>query len=273
MLSAVMDALPDGRRVRVARLGHGPPLVLLHGYPDNLQIYSELAPRLAERFDVHRVRLAGHGLTAMPGRAQSRPRTWPSACWRCSTHWRVERAHVVGMDMGGQPALALAALHPDRVRRLVVMNSLVLPDEKTSWEIALLRRHGLNRWLLRRLAAAWCSGARCAPRCRAASAFPPRCATTCGAASAGRRCARSWPACAPRYQGTLPRLPALYATIAVPTLVLWGERDRHFPLAHGRRLHEGVPGSALRVIGSGEHWMAWHAAEKVAEEIAAFLQE
>jgi hypothetical protein len=33
-----------GKRVRVARLGSGVPVILLHGYPDNLQIWSELAP-------------------------------------------------------------------------------------------------------------------------------------------------------------------------------------------------------------------------------------
>ncbi|HEY7544564.1 MAG TPA: alpha/beta fold hydrolase, partial [Blastocatellia bacterium] len=42
----------NGKRLRVARAGSGPPLVLLHGYPDNLQIWSRLAPLLGERFEV-----------------------------------------------------------------------------------------------------------------------------------------------------------------------------------------------------------------------------
>ena len=65
--------------------------------------------------------------------------------------WGVERAAVVGHDMGGQPALAFAAGHPKRVSHLVVMNSLVIWGEKTSWEINLLRRFGRNRMLLERL--------------------------------------------------------------------------------------------------------------------------
>jgi pimeloyl-ACP methyl ester carboxylesterase len=65
--------------------------------------------------------------------------------------WGVERAAVVGHDMGGQPALAFAAGHPKRVSHLVVMNSLVIWEEKTSWEINLLRRFGRNRVLLERL--------------------------------------------------------------------------------------------------------------------------
>jgi pimeloyl-ACP methyl ester carboxylesterase len=42
----------DGKRLRTAHLGHGPPLLLLHGYPDTLQIWSNLAPLLAARFHV-----------------------------------------------------------------------------------------------------------------------------------------------------------------------------------------------------------------------------
>ena len=43
MLPTILETLPNGRRLRVARLGSGPPLVLLHGYPDNLQLWCELA--------------------------------------------------------------------------------------------------------------------------------------------------------------------------------------------------------------------------------------
>jgi pimeloyl-ACP methyl ester carboxylesterase len=271
MLEAVMDALPDGRRVRVARLGSGPPLLLLHGYPDNLQVFSALAPRLGQRLTVYAF--------DWPGMGESDP--WPGAvtpahmAGRLLTlldHWRIERAHIAGMDMGGQPALALAALHPPRVARLVVMNSLVMPGARTSWEIRLLRRYALNRWLLRR--AGWLVFR------RALRTFLPR-----GAPLAPEvrddlwRCFRRAPVrafvarlCA-AYQGTLERLPPLYGTITAPTLVLWGARDRHFPPAQAQGLHAAIPRSRLRILDGAEHWMAWHAAEAVAAEIAGFLRE
>src|SRR5436190_31496 len=52
MLPTSLEKLSSGRLLRIARLGSGPPLVLLHGYPDNLQIWSELAVRLADHFEV-----------------------------------------------------------------------------------------------------------------------------------------------------------------------------------------------------------------------------
>ena len=70
MLAASVEVAPNGRRVRVARLGSGPPLALLHGYPDNLQIFSELAPRLAGSFSVIAFDWPGMGRSdAWPGGA------------------------------------------------------------------------------------------------------------------------------------------------------------------------------------------------------------
>ena len=44
--------LSNGKRLRIARFGHGPSIVFLHGYPENLQVWSRVAPLLADRFEV-----------------------------------------------------------------------------------------------------------------------------------------------------------------------------------------------------------------------------
>src|SRR5262249_40629519 len=186
--------------------------------------------------------------------------------------WGIEGADLVGMDMGGQPALVFAAEHPERVRRLVVMNSLVFGDEATSWEIRVLRRFGWNRWILRHL-----------PRLvfrRALKTFLPRGVHLPEPLRADlwesfrRSEVRAFIAklCA-GYQRSLAKLPELYRQVACPTLVLWAERDKHFPLVHARRLHETIAGSKLEIIGGAEHWMAWHRAEEVAERIRGFVAE
>ena len=134
----------------MARLGAGPPLVLLHGYPDNLQIWCELAPRLADRFAVIAPDWPGMGYSeAWPGGAT--PFHMADRLLALLDAWGLDRVALAGLDMGGQPALAFAARHPERVSRLVVMNSLVQWDEATSWEIRILRRFGWNRLILRRL--------------------------------------------------------------------------------------------------------------------------
>jgi pimeloyl-ACP methyl ester carboxylesterase len=186
--------------------------------------------------------------------------------------WGLGRVSLAGLDMGGQPALAFAALHPDRIHRLVVMNSLVQWDERTSWEIRLLRRFGWNRVILRRLPGIVFR--------RAEQTFLPR-----GVRLSPELRSDFWTAfrrpevrafiakmCA-GYQGTLPRLPDLYRTITAPTLALWAGRDKHFPVSHAERLHATIPGSQLQVLSDAEHWMPWYRAETVAERIGAFLSE
>jgi pimeloyl-ACP methyl ester carboxylesterase len=271
MLPTTSMVLPSGARVRVCRLGprHGEPLILLHGYPDTLQIWGRLAPLLAIGRPVIACDWPGMGASdAWPG--GTTPTHQAERLRQLLDHWGVPRASVLGMDMGAQPALALAALHPGRVGRLVVMNSLVLWDEETSWEIRVLRHFGWNRWLLAR-----------APRlvfARALRTSLPRGEVLPAAVRDDLWSCFRDPAvrtfiarlCA-GYQGTLPALPALYRAITRPTLILWGDRDRHFPPAHATRLHALIPGSRLQLVAGGEHWMAWHLAEVLAQEITAFL--
>jgi pimeloyl-ACP methyl ester carboxylesterase len=173
------------------------------------------------------------------------------------------------MDMGGQPALVFAAAHPTRIERLVVMNSLVMAAEKTSWEIRLLRKFKWNRTILRRLPRAvfW----------RAERTFLPR-----GLELPDDLRSDFWEAfqrpevrsfivkmCA-GYQGTLSRLPELYRRIVCPTLLLWGGRDKHFPPVQAERLQATIHGAKLCVLPAGEHWMAWHLADEVARHVLAF---
>jgi pimeloyl-ACP methyl ester carboxylesterase len=242
--------------------------VLLHGYPDNLQIWSALAPLLGRGFEVIAFDWPGMGASAAwPG--GTTPTHMAERLLALLDAWKLERASLLGQDMGGQPSLALAALHPDRVQRLVVMNSLVFPDEETSWEIALLRRFGWNRFFLRHLPGpvfrravrSFLDGRETlAPELR--SDLWEHFRQPAVRDFVAKMCAG--------YQGTLDRLPPLYGRIACPTLVLWAERDGHFPLAHARRLQAAIAGARLRVLPGARHWMALSRADEVAREVREF---
>jgi pimeloyl-ACP methyl ester carboxylesterase len=254
----------DGKRLRLARLGSGSPLLLLHGYPDTLQIWSALAPLLATNFEVIAFDWPGAGGSeAWSGGAS--PFDLARRVVRLLDHWQLPRATIVAHDMGGQAALALAATDPARVERTVVMNSLVMPFDRTSWEIDVLRRFRINRLLLRhfprlvfhRALSTSVIGLPADVRADLWRHFQRR----AGRDFIIRMCAG--------YEGTLPRLASLYESIRVPVRIVWGERDRHFPLAQGERLHERIPGSTLRVIPGGGHWMVWDCAAEVAQAIVA----
>ena len=269
LLETVMETVRGGRRLRVARLGSGPPLILLHGYPDNLQIWCELAPRLAERFEVIAFDWPGLGQSqAWPGGAT--PFHMAERLLELLDGWGIQQAGLVAMDMGAQPALVFAARYPERTLFLVAMNCLAYWDFETSWEIAVLRKFGWNQVILRRFPTATFR--------RAEKTFLPK-----GRGLSDGLRADLWESfkradvrdfiirmCA-GYQGTLRRLPELYRQITSPTLVLWAEGDKHFPPAHAQRLHTDIQGSELRIIPGAEHWMALYMADKVADEIRDYL--
>ena len=258
----------DGRRLRVARLGGGDPIVLLHGYPENLQVFSTLAPRLA----------ATHEVIAFDWPGMGRSEEWPGGTtpWHQAERlralldaWNLGPVTLVGMDMGGQPALVLAAEHPHHVRRLVVLNSLVVHDAPTSPEIRLLRRFRWNERALRLLPRVvfWRA---LRSSLRDPSALPDDLRRDFWSAFRQPGVRRFVSRLCGGYQGSLPRLPALFPLIPCPMLVLWGEHDRHFPPVHARGLHAAALRSTLVVVPGGEHWMAWEQADEVARAILAF---
>ncbi len=270
MLPARLELLSNGKQLRVARCGEGQPVVLLHGYPDNLQIWHELAPRLASRFALVAPDWPGMGYS-QPWPGGAAPSDMAERLLTLLDLWQLPQVDLLAMDMGGPAALAFAARNPSRTRRLVVMNSLLFASAPTSWEIRCLRRLGLNRLLLRLLPGIVFrrAQARCLPRHLRLSrelradfweAFHRPSVRT----FISRMCAD--------YQQQLPRLPDLYCQVTCPVLVLWGGRDRHFPPVHGELLHKLIPRSHLEVLPQAEHWMAWYRAEDVASRVSRFLE-
>jgi len=268
LLDTTLEAHPAGQ-LRVARLGQGEAVVLLHGYPDNLHVFSTLAPLLAVDKQVIAFDWPGLGDSdEWPGGAT--PVVLAKRLLTLLDAWNLPKVHLVGQDMGGQPALVFAAAYPERVQSLVIMNSLVSGDEATSWEIKWLRRFGVNKLLLRHL-----------PRLvywRALHTFLP----FGGPGLSGPLRRELWrtfrrPAvrefvvrmCA-GYEAQLPRLPERYQRVQCPTLILWGEKDKHFPPSQAHFLATQIPHAEVAILPGATHWMVLAQAQEVAARLRAF---
>ena len=92
------------------RSGAGEPVVLIHGIGHRRQAWDPIVDRLAERYDVIRLDLAGFGES--PAYPDGTPYNMANACADLAANfakWGVERPHVVGNSLGGAIALELAA--------------------------------------------------------------------------------------------------------------------------------------------------------------------
>jgi haloacetate dehalogenase len=106
--------------------GARPPLLLLHGHPQTHAIWHKVAERLAERHTVVCADLRGYGDSGKPepvaGHLNYSKRAMAADMAALMTHLGFERFSVVGHDRGGRVAHRLAADHPDRVRRLALLD-------------------------------------------------------------------------------------------------------------------------------------------------------
>jgi pimeloyl-ACP methyl ester carboxylesterase len=109
----------NGLRQHVVIGGDGPPLLLVHGWPQNWYQYRALMPALARDYTVIAVDQRGMGLTVKP-KGGYESATLANDLVALMEELGYERFAVVGLDTGMVISYALAADHPERVARLVV---------------------------------------------------------------------------------------------------------------------------------------------------------
>lgn len=106
--------------------GSGPPLLLLHGYPQTHAIWHKIAPTLAERFTVVATDLRGYDDSGKPrsddAHAAYSKRTTAVDQLEVMRALGFERFAVAGHDRGGRVAHRMALDHPDAVTRLAVLD-------------------------------------------------------------------------------------------------------------------------------------------------------
>lgn len=116
-------AAVNGQQITFAKGGHGPPVLLLHGFPQTHAMWHAVAPVLAERFTVVAADLRGYGASSTPdGTAPYSFRHMAEDQRALMASLGFARFHLVGHDRGGRTAHRLALDAPDAVASLTVMD-------------------------------------------------------------------------------------------------------------------------------------------------------
>jgi haloacetate dehalogenase len=135
---------PDGTRLAVRVTGKGPPLVLLHGFPQNHRCWLPVLPRLAARFTCILPDLRGYGDSDAPADDEAHDvyskRTMAADVVAVLDAFGHARADVVGHDRGARVAYRFAFDHPGRIARLAILEVIPTLAFWEAWDADLAQK-------------------------------------------------------------------------------------------------------------------------------------
>lgn len=208
--------------------GEGPPLVLLHGFFRSTQVWEPYVPALAEHFTVIAADLRGHGRS-----------TNPTGCFTHSAsardifalvdHLGINRFQAMGISSGGMTLLHMATQQPDRIEAMVLIGAASYFGEETraiqrertvesltpeDWEeLRQHHQHGDDQI---------------------------------------RALVNQFHAFADSYDD-MNFTPPYLSTIRARTLIVHGDRDRHFPVPIPVEMYQAIPQAYLWIVPNGGH--------------------
>jgi haloalkane dehalogenase len=262
----------DRLRMHYVDEGAGDPILLLHGEPTWGFLYRRMIPGLAGVGRVVAPDLFGFGRSDKPvDQAAYSYDAHARSIERLALELDLRELTVVVHDWGGPIGLRFAVTHPDRVARLVILNTGVgvgAPSEPWLRFRALVREVGTD-FTASRLVQVACVSRLDEDAVRSYDApFPV------GQSKAG---ALAFPELVP----TEPDHPSAAAMLEVraalgrwekPALVLFSDSDRVFSPAHAERMAAHIPGAVpAEIVAGAGHFLQEDKGEEIAERIARFV--
>jgi len=249
-----------GQPVTYHRMGSGPPILLIHGITSSSRTWKAVMPRLAAEYTVIAPDLLGHGRSSKPKGDYSLG-AYASGIRDLLVALDLPKANVVGHSLGGGIAMQFAYQFPDRVSRLVLVDTggigrevnpalraATLPGAE--YVLPLLftpTLHDAGLKVRSFLAGIGLRGS--ADVEGVAEGFASL--TEADARRAFLHTVRSV------IDPTGQRVSAadrLYLTRDIPSLIVWGDHDRIIPPSHADLAHDLMPGSRLEIFPGAGHF-------------------
>lgn len=264
----------DGGEIFYTVAGEGAPVLLLHGFGGEIWMWERQVAAISKRYRLFIPDLLGYGYSDRP-KVDYTPSLFIGMIRQFMDQLGMRSASLIGNSMGGGIAWAFALTHPERVDKLVLIDSI--PPQ-----VVPAVRNRLFRWflairhipLLPYLAVAL----RTRRMVRVALmqvVYNDRLITEAvierqhriGRMAGTARVMAS----TVRYADEVARYADALETLRKPTLIIWGEQDELFPVAVGSQLHASIRDSELVVIKDSGHMPMWEKPDETNQAIMEFL--
>lgn len=266
----------NGERVAYLDIGQGQPVILIHGFGGSMWQWEHQQQPLSAEFRLITPDLIGSGLSTKPD-IEYRPEQMLEYFIGFMDALRIRQATLVGNSMGAGLAIGMALTYPDRVSQLVLIDGLPanVRERLTSPSIKRALDTAAPSWLAS--FGNWLFGGVMIESVLKEIVHDPALLTPAVIERSNRN--RQRPGVIPplmTVRDTLPLWESGFATrigeIRHPTLILWGEEDRVFPLPTGEDLQRTIKGSALVRIPNAGHIPQWERPDLANRAMIEFLR-
>ena len=241
----------NGTNIHYTDEGSGPTVLMIHGFGGSFMDFATLDSLIKNRYRVIRVDLPGFGLSDFP-QLDENDRDYEKMYSRFFNYFldtlNIDSMYLAGNSMGGMMSWLLAVEHPDKVKKMVLLNSAGYDMENTRKKLKFS-----NEWLQtifqRGIPEFVISGA-------LKNIFY---AKSENVSFKIKRTADFW-----NKEGNLPVIFALASShdfpdttlirsVNCPTLIIWGKQDNLIPCAMADRFHRDIPNSREIIYDSCGH--------------------
>lgn len=254
----------------------GPIVLLIHGMAGDSRTWSKVIPRLATNSTVLAPDLLGHGESAKPMGDYSLG-AFASGLRDLLAVLDIESVTVVGHSLGGGVAMQLAYQHPELVDRLVLVGSGGLGRE-VSWLLRSLTLPG-SEYLMPVVFPHFIKqpGDAVVGFLRGAGVHLPQIEqmwhSYASLSQAENRQAfiRTLRSVIDPSGQVIDARDRLYLAAAMPTMIVWGDRDPIIPVEHAHAAHESIPHSRLEIFEGCGHFPHFEDADRLVEVVLDFI--
>jgi pimeloyl-ACP methyl ester carboxylesterase len=273
---SVHIAFVHDQRIAYLDVGAGPPVILIHGFGGSMWQWEHQQHTLSQHFRVITLDLPGSGLSDKP-EIDYRPDQMLDYFVGFMDAVKIPQATLVGNSMGAGLAVGMALVHPTRVDKLVLIDGLPQQVMKklTSPSVRRALETGAPAWLIS--FGNMLFGGLMTESVLKEIVHDPVLLTPAVIERSNRN--RQRPGLIKpilTVRDNLPLWESGFATriaeITHPTLVIWGEEDRVFPIAVGEELHQAIKGSRFIRIATAGHIPQWEQPDAVNQELIAFIE-
>jgi pimeloyl-ACP methyl ester carboxylesterase len=272
----IHTVLVHDQRIAYLDMGAGPPVILIHGFAGSMWQWEQQQQSLSQHFRVLTLDLPGAGLSDKP-EIDYRPDQMLDFFVGFMDEVKIPQATLVGNSMGAGLAIGMALAHPTRVAKLVLIDGLPqhVMEKLTSPSVRRALETSAPSWLVS--FGNMLFGGLMIESVLREIVHDPALLTPAVIERSNRN--RQRPGLIKPIMTVRENLPLWESGFARrlgeiihPTLVIWGNEDRVFPLSVGEELHQTIKGSRFIRVPKAGHIPQWERPDLVNQELITFIQ-